>query len=105
MRQIALSKASYAAKIRECWGFDCTYNSGDATGWAQWARMNPFSRVFIYHIANSQTAPLATSLQSLAKRQKLSNVLVGKSSTGDHNKVPITYWENRIKAAPFLKNR
>jgi hypothetical protein len=105
MRQIALSKASYAAKIRECWGFDCTYNTGDDTGWAQWARMNSSSKVFIYYIANSKTAPLATSLQAHANRQKLSNILVSKSSIGDHNKVPITYWENRIKATPFLKNR
>jgi hypothetical protein len=67
--------------------------------------MNSSSRVFIYYIANSQTAPLATSLQAHANRQKLSNILVSKSSIGDHNKVPITYWENRIKATPFLKNR
>jgi hypothetical protein len=105
MRQIALSGASYAAKIRECWGFDCTYNTGDDKDWARWAKMNPSSNVYIYYIANSQTAPLATSLYNLAKRQKLSNVFVGKSSTGSHNKVPITYWENRIKAASFLKNR
>lgn len=105
MRQIALSKASYASKIRECWGFDCTYNSGDDTGWVQWAKTNPSRRVFIYYIANSQTASLATRLQTYAKRQKLSNVLVGQSSTGNHNKVPITYWENRIKATPFLQNR
>lgn len=105
MRHIALSTASYAAKIRECWGFDCTYNAGDDTGWARWAKMNPSSKVFIYYIANSQTAPLATSLQTHAQRQKLANVLVSKSSSWDHNKVPITYWENRIKAAPFLKNR
>lgn len=105
MRYIALSKASYAGKIRECWGFDCTYNTGDDTGWAQWAKMNPASRVYIYYIANSKTAPLATSLQTHAKRQKLSNVFVARSSTGDHNRVPITYWTNRIKATPFLKNR
>jgi hypothetical protein len=36
---------------------------------------------------------------------KLPKVCVGVSRTGDHNKVPITYWEDRIKAAPFLHNR
>ncbi len=104
MRTIALSKATYASKIRECWGFDCTYNTGDDTGWGSWAKRNPTSNLFIYYIANSQTAPLATSLQIYAKRQKLSNVSVNRSTTGDHNRVPITYWETRIKATPFLKN-
>lgn len=105
MRQIALSKAVYAPRIKECWGFDCTYNTGDDTQWARWAKSNPFSRLFIYSIANSPTARLATSLQTQARQQKLSNVLVSKSSTGNHNKVPIAYWESRIKAAPFLQNR
>lgn len=104
MRTIALSNAAYARRIRECWGFDCTYNTGDDTGWASWAKRNPTSNLFIYYIANSQTAPLATSLQTQAKRQKLSNVSVNRSATGDHNRVPITNWENRIKATPFLKN-
>ncbi len=36
---------------------------------------------------------------------KLPNVFVTASKTGDHNKVPITYWEDRIKAAPFLMPR
>jgi hypothetical protein len=105
MRTIALSKAIYASRIRECWGFDCTYNTGDDTGWASWARRNPTSNLFIYYIANSQTAPLATSLQTQAKRQKLSNVSVNRSTTGNHNRVPITYWQSRINAAPFLHNR
>lgn len=104
MRTIALSKAVYASKIRECWGFDCTYNTGDDTGWTSWAKRNPSSNLFIYYIANSQTAPLATRLQTYAKQQKLSNVSVNRSTTGDHNRVPITNWENRIKATPFLKH-
>jgi hypothetical protein len=105
MRHIATSKASYAAKIRECWGFDCTYNTGDDTHWVQWAKRNPSSRLSIYYIANSQTARLSTRLQTYAKQQKLANVLVSPSSTGDHNKVPIAHWMHRIKSTPFLKNQ
>lgn len=105
MRQLALSKSAAASHIKECWGFDCTYNTGDDIGWARWAKLNSSSRLFIYYIANSQTAPLATRLEAQAKRQKLSNVFVGKSSTRSHNKVPITYWKTRIQAASLLRNR
>jgi hypothetical protein len=105
MRQIALSRERYASNIRECWGFDCTYNTGDDTSWSAWAKAHPARKLFVYYIANSQTAPLATRLQNLAHRQRLSNVSVIKSSTGEHVRVPIKHWVGRIQSAPFLRDR
>ena len=114
MRQIALSKEKYAANIRECWGFDCTYNGGDDSGWARWAATNPSSNLYIYYInidcpppkrPSCSTKAQAVSLQAKAKHQKLLNVFVTRSATGSHNEVPIRYWQPRIRAASFLQNR
>jgi len=138
MRKIALSKERYAANIRECWGFDCTYNSGDAAGWSNWVKADPPSRkVYIYYIrqcllqdptqprkkwkaarcpsspsgcAKNPKTPMAGGIECTGTTFeamklacfKLPNICVGVSKTGDHNKVPITYWEDRIKESPSL---
>lgn len=112
MRELALSQSKYAAKIKECWGFDCTYNTGDDTQWAQWARSNPSCKLFIYYISKkgcrhlkARTEVQAIALQKLAAAQNLKNITVEPANTCRHNQVPLTYWESRIKAAPFLRNR
>ena len=35
MRQIAGGSDRALARVRECWGFDCTYNGGDDAFWAK----------------------------------------------------------------------
>lgn len=100
MRQLALSEETYASQIKECWGFDCTYNQGDDTEWARWARARPDTKLHIYYIANSRTQPLSLGL----KRQKVSNVFVAPSPARGHNWVPITHWRERIEAATFLRS-
>jgi hypothetical protein len=104
MRQLALSKNNYSPKIKECWGFDCTYFNGDDTEWARWAKMNPTSRLYIYYATQKPTY-WATRLKARAKTMGLSNVLVEKSTTQNHFKVPLSHWESRIKATPSLQNR
>jgi peptidoglycan hydrolase-like protein with peptidoglycan-binding domain len=100
MRQLALSNNRAAQQIRECWGFDCTYNRGDDTEWARWARARPDSRLFIYYLAGTRTAVLSQSL----KRLNVPNVLVAASSARGHNWVPIQHWRERIQAAVSLRN-
>jgi hypothetical protein len=101
MRQLALGAGTSAAAIRECWGFDCTYNSGDDTLWSQWARMQPTARLFIYFIPNSRTEPRAVALQ----QKHAPNVAVLPTRPrGGHNWVPITHWRERIEQAPFLRS-
>ncbi|XHX78705.1 MAG: hypothetical protein RBJ76_01885 [Stenomitos frigidus ULC029] len=66
MREIALSRTKYASKIRECWGFDCIYNSGDADFWKKWATGNSSRKVYIYYIstclAQDPTIPMKDSI-------------------------------------------
>ncbi|OUL28942.1 hypothetical protein BV378_07005 [Nostoc sp. RF31YmG] len=104
MRQLALSKNNYSPHIKQCWGFDCTYFDRDDTEWARWAKMNPTSRLYIYYATEKPTY-WATRLQAQARTMRLSNVLVEKSPTQNHFKVPLSHWESRIKATPFLYNR
>lgn len=105
MRVLAQSNQRYTRLIRECWGFDCTYNTGDDTEWAQWARRNPGARLYIYYIRKSGTARLAESLQ----REGVSNVTVVAlpfpRQSIVHDQVPITYWLPRIRGASFLLAR
>jgi len=100
MRELALSGELYTAQIKECWGFDCTYNRGDDTEWARWARSRPNAALYIYYIANTRTETLSLALQ----RQKAPNVFVTPSRAAGHNWVPITHWRERIAAANFLAN-
>ena len=97
MRQLALSNNRAAKHIQECWGFDCTYNRGDDTEWARWARAHPQKRLFIYYLARTRTAVLSEKL----KRLNVPNVFVIASSGKGHNWVPIQHWRERLEAAPL----
>lgn len=103
MRRLAGGGSAAAGRIREAWGFDCTYNHrhgagfpGDDTFWADWARSHPNSRVYIYYIANSPTEGLAVSM----KRQGGPNVIVTPSKEPHHDYVPIAYWRDRLQGLP-----
>jgi hypothetical protein len=100
MRLIATSGARYTDRIRECWGFDCLYNTGDETIWAQWARSRPNSRLFI-HYGSGGTA----TRSELLRRQGVPNVFVEGSTSLPHNNVPIKHWANRLRAATFLSDK
>jgi hypothetical protein len=104
----------YHDNVKECWGFDCTYNSDDANSWTDWssaggspsgkdlrdwAATNHNDQLFIYYIENSGTAPQAEELRRLARAARLGNVTVKASETSDHYKVPGTYFYQRLQGA------
>jgi hypothetical protein len=103
MRLLALSGQRSAALIRECWGFDCLYNTADDVAWAKWARARPDARLFIYYRPGSQTGPLSEALCRQVRLQNLTNVRVMTSNKG-HNHVPIAHWRQRMENAAFLSN-
>jgi len=107
MRQLAGGRDRAAAQIRECWGYDCTYNKGDDVFWAGWARARPAARVYIYYIPSSPTAPLAEGLRN----KKVQNAIVlpsldkrpkNERTTPWHYYVPIEHWDERLRGAAFL---
>lgn len=89
----------YENNVKECWGFDCTYNSGVGQGFHAWASGHSKAKLYIYYIAGTGTEAEAKSLESLAKQSKLKNVFVTVSSTTDHNQVPKTYFATRVNKA------
>ncbi len=101
MRQLAVPNRPdrFTARIRECWGFDCLYNTGDETVWAQWARSRPDAKLYIYFLDSTERK------SRILRGQNVPNVFVEGSSARGHNWVPITHWRNRIQGAPFLLNR
>ena len=99
MRRLATGTDKALANLRECWGFDCTYNHGDDTFWAGWARKTPNAKCYFYYIPGSATAPLSESLQKM----RVANAVVTPSKEGRHNYVPNTYWQERIQGASFLQ--
>lgn len=101
MRRIAGGNDKALTNLRECWGYDCTYNSGDDSFWADWAKARPRARCYIYYIKGSSTARLAESLRN----KLLANAIVQPSKDGRHNYVPITHWKERLQGAPFLRMR
>lgn len=98
MRQLAGGGDRAFGRLRECWGYDCTYNKGDDSFWAEWAQAHSNAKVYIYYIAGSPTARLAEGLRS----KRVPNAVVQPSRDGRHNYVPITHWKERIQGAPFL---
>jgi hypothetical protein len=101
MRQLAGGRSRALAQIRECWGFDCTYNRGDDIFWAGWAQARPNAKVYIYYIPGSQTAPLAEGLRD----RRAANAIVLPSRENRHNYVPIAHWRERVEGASFLVTR
>jgi hypothetical protein len=84
---------SFANKIKECWGFDCTYSYSDKD-WYDWAKNNPDKSLYLFSISGSSTATNAASIQ-LGKTQ-LSNIHIADSRTRDHNSVPGMYMRERL---------
>jgi len=104
MQQSGWAAQRYPSFIRECWGFDCTYDQKghvDSKEWGIWAENRSEAQLYIYYIRNSGTAVEAELLQ----RQGRSNVTVVPSSTKTHDLVPITYWLSRLQQSSFLNNR
>jgi len=103
MRKLAGGRDRALTRLRECWGFDSTYNQGDDGFWAGWARTRPNAKLYVYYIAGrkSGTARLAESLARMA----VSNAIVRPSRDGRHMYVPIVYWKERLQGANFLATR
>ena len=101
MRQLAGGQDRALTQLRECWGFDCTYNRGDDAFWAGWARARTNAKVYIYYIAGSPTAPLAESLRNM----RVPNAIVQTSRDRRHNYVPMTHWQERLQGTSFLGTR
>jgi peptidoglycan hydrolase-like protein with peptidoglycan-binding domain len=101
MRALAGGSDKALANLRECWGFDCTYNSGDDVFWAKWARSKPSARCYFYYIKNSPTARLSEALRD----KRVPNAMVLPSKDNRHNYVPITHWRERLQGAGFLRAR
>jgi peptidoglycan hydrolase-like protein with peptidoglycan-binding domain len=98
MRKLAGGTEKALASLRECWGFDCTYNRGDDTFWSSWARRMPSAKCYFYYIKGSQTAALSESLCAM----RVANAIVEPARDARHNYVPIAHWLERIQGAAFL---
>jgi hypothetical protein len=94
MLTLANGSSASTRMIRECWGFDSMYNRGSDRSWGVWADRNPGSRLFVYYLAGTQTAPLSESLSRLRKR----NVQVIRSGAGVHDLVPVHHLTERLAA-------
>ncbi len=101
MRALANGSDKALANLRECWGFDSTYNTGDDVFWANGARSRPTARCYFYYVKNSPTARLSEALRD----KRVPNAIVLPSRNNRHNYVPITHWRERLQGADFLRAR
>lgn len=98
MRKITKAENTLASHITQCWGFDSLYSDDDVPWWLAWGN-EPGKGVFLYY-GNGGTATRAKAIAKQAQQQWLNGVSVAGSETLDHNKVPMTYWRERILALP-----
>jgi hypothetical protein len=92
MREIVRRRDKSLARLKECWGYDCTYNHDDDTEWAKAARERIDVNFYFYYITKSATATQAV----LMDKEKLNNLIVQPAATRNHFKVPITHWRERL---------
>jgi LAS superfamily LD-carboxypeptidase LdcB len=90
MRQLAMGKNRCAGHIKECWGFDCLYFTGDENLWAQWAKSRPDARLFIHYQGSTRER------SEKLKQKKVPNIIVSLSVAKGHNWVPIHHWQERL---------
>jgi hypothetical protein len=95
MRTIARAQNQAASLIRECWGFDCTYNHDDSVVWGDWAKQRSDARLFMFYLANTQTAHQALRLQ----QRGIPNVRVVASRARGHNFVPRAHFLELLRAS------
>jgi LAS superfamily LD-carboxypeptidase LdcB len=100
MRIIALANNKLAARIRECWGYDCTYNRDDFTVWPRWAAQRSSSRLVMFYLPGTKTAAQALKL----KQRGVPNVTVAASRARNHNWVPRAHFLEQLKQTPALKS-
>jgi hypothetical protein len=92
--------------VRECWAFDALYDTASVPLWMKWAPGG--GKLWVYYLdAVKHAVEVKNQTAANQHLQNLGNVQVVDATTeaGDHCKVPITYWETRIKAAPSSKGK
>jgi hypothetical protein len=88
-------------RVGECWGFDCLYNDGDPTFWADWAKANPRSTVRVFY--HGSTSENSQTLAGIADKKGLKNVFVKESDAiahdgrSDHENVPSREFGRALK--------
>ena len=100
MRIIALANNKLAGRIRECWGYDCTYNRDDFTVWPRWAAQRNSSRLVMFYLPGTKTAAQALKL----KQRGVTNVTVVASRARNHNWVPRAHFLEQLKQTPALRS-
>lgn len=96
---------NYAGNVRECWGYDCTYNSGVGQRFFNWASSRDNTKVFVYYRGGTLTEAEAKSLADLAQKAWQPNVHVTASSTADHYRVPVRYFQDRLEETSVFQSR
>ncbi|MFN0104219.1 MAG: hypothetical protein ACKV2U_19305 [Bryobacteraceae bacterium] len=106
MRLLATSDNAAAGKVRECWGFDSLYNSGDVEPWRVWAKADPKSRFFYsYYFKGSPTANSKNlEKDSRGRADIVSNIFPVASQVKDHFRLVRHYLKERLQGTSFLKN-
>ena len=89
MQRLATSGNRATSNVRECWGFDSLYNSGDVDPWRRWAKSDPQKRrLYHYYRGNSQRKlPESQRDSSSGRIDKLPNIFAIPSQESDHYKL------------------
>jgi len=105
MRRLVQMTHRYSNKIRECWGFDCLYDSCDAAVWRQWALGNPNLKLFVYYRGSTRDHSEDLRGNGEPKIPRPANVTVEGSSAPSHGEVPTTHLPALIRQATFLSSK
>lgn len=105
MRRLVQMTHRYSNKIRECWGFDCLYDSCDAAVWRQWALGNSNLKLFVYYRGSTRDYSEDLRGNEGPKIPRPANVTVEGSSAPSHGQVPTRHLPALIQQATFLSSK
>ena len=108
MRRLATSGNRAAGNVRECWGFDSLYNSGDVDQWRRWAKSDAQKRRLYSYYRGGSPRENSQNLEKESPRgpiNKLPNIFAIPSQESDHYKLVRLYLRERLKGTAFLVSR
>ena len=98
IRTMALAANTVATRVRECWGFDCTYNSDDYVVWPRWAARYPNSQLRLFYLRGTHTQALRIA------NLRRPNIAVIASNARNHNLVPRQHFLDLLRTSTVLQS-
>lgn len=103
MLNLVRSNSPSLASLRECWAFDCMYNSDTGTRWINWLQQHATTRLFAAYIPYGQAPRSTRRYGEQIRNARLPNAIVEVDISNNHDLVPVHYFGPLVSRSPHLE--